>query len=208
MRKTAHVIRRFETEHRILDKLAEVLPVGKPKSGLSYPEVAEQIGEQPHAVLQAKRTMEDAGILLTTLEYPKGMSGRVAVWEMRLPLKAAHEEMSREHERQLERPSRKQVRRAARRGQGEDGVLPAVRIPLREEAQALVDSARTYVQRIEWARSHIAEMRQAGIEIDEASVTVRRDERLEAVAQVLPVIDELQRQRDRALEQAETWRPS
>lgn len=205
MRKTVHVTRRFENEHRILDKLAEILPVGQPKSGLSYPQVAEQIGEAPHAVLLAKRTMEDAGILRTTLEYPKGMSGRVSVWEMLLPLDLAHEEMRREHEYQLARPSRKKVRSLARVN-AVDGMFPSVRIPLRDEATMLVQQVRDYVAKWEWARQHLAEMRSAGIEVDPSSITVQRDERLEHIALVLPVIDELERQRDRAQEQADRWR--
>lgn len=208
MRKTAHVERRFENEHRILDKLAKLLPVGQPKSGLSYPDLAEQIGEQPHAVLQAKRTMEDAGILLTTLEYPKGQSGRVSVWQMTMPVAAAHEELTQEHMRQLARPSRKKVRALARRGAEADGHLPGIRIPLLDEARELVRSARQYVDRIDWARTHLAEMRSMGIDVDESSVTVTRDDKLEAIAQVLPVIDDLERERDRALDQAKRWAPA
>lgn len=209
MRKTAHVERRFENEHRILDKLAKLLPVGQPQSGLSYPALAEKMGEQPHAVLLAKRTMEDAGILRIDIEYPKGKSGRVSVWELTMPVDQAHEEMRLEHQRQLERPSRKRVRQLARRGTAErNGHLPGVRIPLKDEAWDFVRSARTYVGRIEWARQHLADMRAMGIEVDESSVVVQRDERLENIALVLPVIDELERERDRALDQARRWQPA
>ena len=205
MKKTAHVQRRFNTEHRILDKLAGFLPVGQPVSGMSYPAVAERIGEAAHAVLLAKKTMEDAGILRTVLDYPKGMSGRVSIWEMRLPLAVAHEEMSREHERQLERPSRKAQRRSNLHQDGDSAALTSLRVPRLDEAEALLKEARTYVSRLDWARQHLREMKDAGITVEEGSVTVRRDERLEHIAQVLPAVDVLAQERDRLSDQVSRW---
>lgn len=201
MRKTAHVQRRFDTEHRILDKLSKILPVGQPTPGLSYPSVAEQIGEAAHAVLLAKKTMEDANILRTTLEYPKGKSGRVSVWELTMPLEMAHKEMSREHELQLIRPSRKAVRRQRTSQDGEPETLRPVVTARPDQAEALIREARAYVSRLETAREYLREMRASGIEVRESALTFRRDERLELVAQVLPAIDELERERDRLAEQ-------
>lgn len=203
MRKTAHVERRFETDHRILDRIGALMEVGKQKPW-SYPAVAEEIGEAAHSVLLAKRTFEDAGILRTTLEYPKGRSGRVSMWELTMPVAMAHEELRREHARQLERPSRKEVRRR-RMDDGSASSLGHLRIPRLDESRALVADAKEYRHRVDWARQHIAEMRDAGIEIEEDAVTVRRDERLESIVLVLPVIEELERENDRLSEQAQRW---
>lgn len=192
MRKTAHVQRRFDTDHRILDKLAKILPVGQPTPGLSYPAVAEQIGEAAHAVLLAKRTMEDANILRTTLEYPKGKSGRISVWELTMPLELAHKELDREHELQLNRPSRKAMRRQRMPQDGEPVALHPVDVGRPEDAEALVREARAYVSRLQTAREYVAKMRADGIEIREDAMSFTRDERLELIAQVLPLIDRLE----------------
>lgn len=205
MRKTAHVQRRFDTEHRILDKLAGILNTGQPQAGMSYPAVAERIGEAAHAVLLAKKTMEDAGILRTTIDYPKGQSGRVSIWELLLPLDLAHEEMRREHERQLSRPSRKAQRKSNLHQDGESAALTSIRVPRLEESEALLREARSYLSRLEWARRHLREMREAGIQVDESSITVRRDERLEHIAQVLPSVDAIIQERDRLADQVERW---
>lgn len=205
MRKTAHVQRRFDTEHRILDKLSEILPVGEPTPGMSYPAVAERIGEAAHAVLLAKNTMEDAGILRVTLDYPKGQSGRVSIWELLLPVDVAHEEMRREHERQLARPSRKAARKRNLHQEGEPAALAEIQVPRLEQSQALVREARSYLNRIEWAREHIRQMREQGIDIDPDAVTVRRDERLEHIVEVLPAIDQLEQENERLTDQVARW---
>lgn len=204
MKKTAHVQRRFDTEHRILDKIGKLLPVGE-RRPWSYPAVAEEIGEAAHAVLLAKKTMEDAGVLRTTLEYPKGQSGRVSMWELTMPLPLAHDELTREHERQLNRPSMKAQRRSRATAGVQPGELRSMPTPRIEDARALVKEAREYVARIEWARNHIAEMRGQGIEIDMASVTVHRDEQLETIAKILPAVDELERENERLNDQVQRW---
>ena len=100
------------------------------------------------------------------------------------------------------------MRQLARHGTERNGHLPGVRIPLKDEAWDHVRATRAYVGRIAWARQHLADMRAMGIEVDESSVVVQRDEKLENIALVLPVIDELERERDRALDQAARWRPA
>lgn len=205
MRKTAHVQRRFDTEHRILDKLAKILPVGEPKSGVSYPSVAEEIGEAAHAVLLAKKTMEDAGILRTTIHWPKGQSGRVSTWEMLMPVDLAHKEMDREHERQLARPSRKAERQRRTSHPSEPSALQAMSVLSEDEAEALLKEARAYVARYDTARTYLREMRASGIEVREDALSFARDERLEHIAQVLPAIDALSRQRDRLQDQVDRW---
>jgi hypothetical protein len=205
MRKTAHVQRRFDTEHRILDKLAKILPVGEPKSGMSYPAVAEEMGEAAHAVLLAKKTMEDAGILRTTLEYPKGQSGRVSVWELTMPVDLAHKEMSREHELQLSRPSRKAARLRRVAQPGEPAGMQDLNIPTVEESEALLREARQYMSRYDTAREYLRKMREQGIDVRDDAISFSRDERLETVARVLPAIDELVRERDRLQDQVDRW---
>jgi hypothetical protein len=205
MRKTAHVQRRFDTEHRILDKLSKILPVGQPISGMSYPSLAEQIGEQAHAVLLAKKTMEDANILRTTLMYPKGKSGRVSVWELTMPPELAHKEMSKEHELQLLRPSRKAERRQRVVQTGEPEALRPVEMGRPEDGEALIRDARAYVARLLTAREYVQNMRAQGIEVRDDAVTFRRDDRMETLAQVLPYVDELTRERDRLADQLDRF---
>ena len=204
MKKTAHVQRRFDTEHRILDKILNRLPVGERKPW-SYPAVAEEIGEAAHAVLLAKKSLEDAGILRTTLEYPKGQSGRVSMWEITMAPAMAHDELTREHERQLNRPSMKKQRQSRQSAVADIGELHSIPTPRIEDARALVREAQEYVARIEWARNHIEEMRKQGIDIAPSAVTVRRDERLEAIAGVLPAIVELARENERLRDQVSRW---
>ena len=47
------------------------------------------------------------------------------------------------------------------------------------------------------ARQGLEEMRALGVQIDEAAVKAQRDERLEAIASILPAVDELLRERER-----------
>lgn len=202
---SAHVKRRQATEHRILDELGKIMPSGQPASGVSYPALAEQIGESAYAVLSAKTTFEAAGILRTEISYPAGR-GRVSTWELALPLDRAHDELTREHERQLDRPSTKAKRNARKTQDNGTGPLRPVPEPKRAEAEGLIRAAREYRDRVERALEHIREMRQSGIEIDESAITVRRDERLESIAQVLPALDELERERERLADQVERWR--
>jgi hypothetical protein len=149
--------------------------------------------------------MEDANILRTTLEYPKGKSGRVSVWEMLMPLELAHKEMIREHELQLNRPSRKEQRRRRTVQDGEPETLRPAITARPEEAEALVKEARAYVTRLDTARQYVHQMRAQGIEVRDDALTFRRDERLELIAQVLPYIETLEHERDRLVEQLDRW---
>lgn len=202
---TTPVRRRQDNEHRILDELAKIMPAGKPATGVSYPAIAEQIGETAYAVLTAKSTLEDAGVLRTTIANRPGR-GRVATWELAMPLDRAHEELSREHQRQLDRPSASAKRRARHTLSDGTGPLRPVAEPKLSESDALVRAAREYRDRIIRANQQVAEMRKAGIEVDESAFTVHRDERLEAIAQVLPALDQLERERERLVDQVERWR--
>lgn len=216
---SANVKRRFDMEHRILDKLAKRMPVGEDQVGMAYPQVAEDIGEPVHAVLAAKRTMEDAGILKTRIDYPKGKSGRVGIWTLMMPVDLAHEEMTREHHRQLARPSlatqRKRDRKARETGEsilryvsGDENELKpfeAIRSLRRDEAMAMIEAARQYRARIDVVENKIRELQENGIEVSPDAFSLKRDDRLETIALVVPAFDALIRERDRFEEQAGLW---
>lgn len=219
MRKTANVERRFKTEHRILDKLAKIMPkVGEEYPGMAYPQVAERIGEPVHAMLQAKRSFEQAGILRTRLEYPKGQSGRVSVWMMTLPLPIAHEELTKEHDRQLVRPSMKEQRQRDRSSLvapsaltrlivGDEGESPfeELRRLKKDEPLALIASAREYRGRLDLVAQRVKEMRDQGIEVAEEAFRLPRDPVLETISLVVPAFDKIVGERDRLLEQSDRW---
>lgn len=217
MKLTANVKRRFEIEHRILDKLAKIMPLGVEQVGMSYPTVAEQIGEPVHAVLRAKQTMEDAGILSTRIDYPKGRSGRVGVWTMMVPLAEAHRAMDQEHKHQLERPSDKVVRQGNRGATGEsilryisgdDSELQpfeAIRGLRRDDAMALIEAARQYRNRVDFAAEKKRELEEQGIAVSPEAFAIQRDERLETISLVMSAIDSLVRERDKAEERAAHW---
>ena len=65
------------------------------------------------------------------------------------------------------------------------------------ESEALIAAAGEYVRRMDRARQGLEEMRALGVQIDEAAVKAQRDERLEAIASILPAVDELLRERER-----------
>lgn len=219
MRMTANVKRRFDMEHRILDKLSKIMPVNEEQVGFSYPMVADRIKEPVHAVLAAKRTMEDAGILRTRIDYPKGQSGRVGVWTLVMPVEMAHIEMTQEHERQLARPSGKTQRRRVARQQelgqsilryvtGEESTLAPFE-PLRalrkDEALALLEAARQYRSRADVVEEKMQELGDAGVEVNPEAFAIRKDERLEHVALILPAFDSVVAERDRFAERANQW---
>lgn len=219
MRMTANVKRRFDTEHRILDKLYGIMKVGEDREGMAYPSVAQEIGEQVHAMLAAKRSFEDAGILRTRIEYPKGQSGRMSVWTLQLPQPIAHEELDKEHERQLVRPSTKEQRAKERQAltvpssitrwiAGEDTGETAwdqIRSLKRDEPLALVESARQYRGRLDLVAQRVQEMRDQGIEVVEEAFRLPRDPVLESIALVVPAFDKVVRERDRLQEQSDRW---
>lgn len=215
---SANIQRRFDMEHRILSKLAKRMPVGVDQVGMAYPQVAADIDEPVHAVLAAKKTMEDAGILKTRIEYPKGKSGRVGVWTLAMDEALAHEEMTKEHQRQLARPSSATLRKrqkATEQGEsilryvsGEDNELKPfepIRALRKDEALALVEAARQYRSRADVVESKVKELEAAGVEVAPEAFALRRDERLEHIALVVPAVDELVRERDRFEEQASRW---
>ena len=218
MRKTANVERRFETEHRILDKLGERMEVGVEYPGMAYPQVAEEIGEQVHAMLSAKRSFEQAGVLRTRIDYPKGKSGRVSVWTLTLPLPIAHEELSKEHERQLVRPSVKEQRQKERASlvapasltrliTGEDPETPfeELRRLKKDEPMALIASAREYRGRVDLVAQRVKEMRAQGIEVSEEAFRLPQDPILEAISLVVPAFDRVVGERDRLQSQVDRW---
>jgi hypothetical protein len=195
------VARRLKAEHEILDELAKLMG-GEPLAGVNYPDIGKRIGRSRHAIFSAKQILSAAGILRTTVTYPPGR-GRVSTWELTLPVDRAHEELTREQERQLERPGkgRRQGRQVV-----VEGPLRSLPILKLGDAQALIADARAYRDRIARAIQHLQEMRESGISIDLSAAQVSQDARLEAIAEVLPAIDALEEQRDRALDQAERWK--
>lgn len=218
MRKTANVERRFKTEHRILDKLAKKMKVGVEYPGMAYPAVAEELGEQVHAMLAAKRSLEQAGVLRTRIDYPKGQSGRVSVWTLTLPLEIAHEELTKEHERQLVRPSVKEQRNRDRGSLvapasltrlivGEEGETPfeELRRLKKDEPMALIAAAREYRGRLDLVARRVSEMREQGIEVAEEAFRLPRDPILEAISLVVPAFDRIVGERDRLMEQGDRW---
>lgn len=218
MRMTANVRRRFSTEHKILDKLAKIMKVGEDYPGMAYPAVAEKLGVPTHSMLSAKRSFENAGILRTRIEYPKGQSGRVAVWTMLLPLQIAHEELTKEHERQLVRPSQKEERERERRhlvapfeitraiaGEEPESPFESLRRLRKDEPMALVEEARQYRGRLDLVAQRVKEMREQGIEVVEEAFRLPRDPVLEAISLVVPAFDRLVRERDRLQEQADRF---
>lgn len=219
MRKTANVERRFKNEHAILDKLAKIMKVGQEYPGMAYPQVAEQLNVPVHAMLAAKRSLEQAGVLRTHIDYPKGMSGRVSVWTLTLPLPIAHEELTKEHERQLVRPSMKEQRNRER-GKliapasltrlivGEEGAetpFEELRRLKKDEPMALIASAREYRGRLDLVAQRVKEMRDQGIEVSEEAFRLPRDPILETISLVVPAFDKVVGERDRLLEQSDRW---
>lgn len=217
MRKTANVERRFKTEHRILDKLAKIMPkVGEEYPGMAYPQVAEKIGEQVHAMLSAKRSFEQAGILRTRIDYPKGQSGRVSVWTLTLPLPIAHEELTKEHERQLVRPSTKAQREKERAslvapaslsrlivGDEAESPFEELRRLKKDEPMALIAAAREYRGRFNLVAQRVQEMREQGIEVSEEAFRLPQDPILESISLVVPAFDRIVSERDRLLTQVD-----
>lgn len=215
MKLTANVKRRFDMEHRILDKLAKFLPVGEPVEGMSYPDVAERIGEPVHAVLQAKHSLESAGVLSTWITYPKGKPGRVGTWQLQLPPDLAHEELTKEHELQLTRPSRKVERLDSRRPleitrlilgeESSENAFEQLRSLRKNEPMALVEAARQYMHRHELVQSRVQELRDAGVEVAMDALEIPRDPILEAVSLVVPAIDKIMGENSRLVEQNTRW---
>lgn len=74
--------------------------------------------------------------------------------------------------------------------------------PLRkDESKALVEAARQYANKGKFLADKIAELQREGFEIAPGALSLKRDERLEAVAMAIPYIDSLESMNTRLLSQ-------
>ena len=127
-----------QDEHRILDELAKIMPLGQPLVGAAYPALARQIGQSPYSMLTAKGSLERAGVLKATISNPPGLRGRLSTWELLLPVDQAHVALSAEHRREL----------AGGRG-AEKPVRPKATARQRADDRRLIEQARRYRDRAE-----------------------------------------------------------
>jgi hypothetical protein len=110
-------------------------------------------------------------------------------------------------------PTREQVAvatRPATEGQelvavaGPDAPNPftALRGMRKDESKALIEASRQYANKGAFLEKKIAELREEGFEVAEGALTIKRDDRLEAVALAIPYVEALERENERLLNQA------
>lgn len=82
----------------------------------------------------------------------------------------------------------------------------ALRSIRKDESKALVEAARQYADKGTFLEKKIAELRAEGFEVAEGALSLKRDERLEAVALAVPYVDALERENTRLLAMANNGR--
>jgi hypothetical protein len=91
-------------------------------------------------------------------------------------------------------------------GPERESPFTALRGMRKDESKALVEAARQYANKGKFLEDKIAELRAEGFEVAEGALTIKRDERLEAVALAVPYVESLERLNERLLGQAESGR--
>jgi hypothetical protein len=82
----------------------------------------------------------------------------------------------------------------------------ALRAMRKDESKAVIEAARQYANKGAFLEKKIAELREEGFEVAEGALSIKRDDRLEAVALAVPYVEALERENERLLNQASSGR--
>lgn len=82
----------------------------------------------------------------------------------------------------------------------------ALRSMRKDESKALIEAARQYANKGKFLEDKIEELRREGFEVAPGALSIKRDERLEAVALAVPYVDALERENTRLLNQMNNGR--
>jgi hypothetical protein len=219
------IANKFEAEERLLAKMYDTMEVGKTVEWMSIKKAIELFDEKEGTLASALIVFDDLGILGRNITYPDFQKQNVA-WTLLVPRKEAEKLLADWHQKvrmsptYLKFPKHEPKTRAKRNGveaevpteptrelvavAGPDAPNPftALRGMRKDESKALIEASRQYANKGAFLEKKIAELREEGFEVAEGALTIKRDDRLEAVALAIPYVEALERENERLLNQA------